>query len=167
MAATVEISESNSAGETVTDGVTRGDWLSADSEGDSDKRSTYPITKPPSGNTYAFEKWHRLHVSAWGGSQQIESIRHWVDSLPGSGWTIQTSAQTGVPSDETFDTPSDSDSVEADQAFATSDPAAANISGTLTGGTVYSGYVVSQSDVDNTATAGFAQTVSWRYAEIA
>ena len=167
MAATVEICESNGAGETVTHNVSRGDWLSADQAGDSDKRSTYPITKPAAGTEYSFEKWHRLHVTAMGGSSKVETIRHYIsDGAPGGGWTIYTSAQTGTPSNETYATPVDSDSTKADQAMPTSDPAAANISGSLTAAG-YSGYVVTQADVDNTATAGFSKTVTWKYAEMA
>jgi len=171
MAATVVLSESNTSAQTVTDSITRGDWLSADSVGTSDKRTTYPIAKPPSGYTYAFEKWHRCKVTAMGGSTQIDTIRHYIsDGAPGGGWTIQTSASTGTPSNKTYDTtngPENPAFTECSNAMPTSDPAAANISGTLTSAPSYSGYVVTQARVDNTATAGFSKTVTWKYAEVA
>lgn len=167
MAATVQLSESNGAGPTVTDGVSRGDWLSADSVGDSDKRSTYPITKPGAGTNYSYEKYHRLKVTAMGGSTRIYTIRHYfTGGAPGTGWNVQTSAKTTTPSNETYAAPVATDSTKADQAMPTTDPAAANISGDLTA-IGYSGYVVTQADVTTTATAGFTNNVRWAYAEVA
>jgi hypothetical protein len=170
MAATVVLSESNGTTPTVTDSISRGDWLSADSVGTSDKRATYPITKPGSGYAYSYEKWHRLKVTAMGGSTQVDTIRHYIsDSAPGGGWTLHTSASTGTPSNKTFDTVNGPEApalTECPNAMPTSDPAAANISGTITEAG-YSGYVVSQARVDDTATAGFSKTITWKYSEVA
>lgn len=166
MAATVVFSESNGAGPTVTDSVARGDWLSADSVGDSDKRNTYPLTKPGAGNTYSYEKYNRAKCTALGGSTRLYTFRHYLVAAPPSGWTVQTSAQTGTPSNPSYVQPVATNSTVANQAMPTTDPAAANIAGDLTA-TGYTGYVVTQADLDTTPTAGFDATVRWKYAEVA
>lgn len=156
MAATVAISESNDTTPTVTTPITRSDWLSADSVGTSDKRATYPITLPGAGYTYSYEKWHRLYVSAMGGSSTIDGIRHYLYGSVTSGWEIQTSAATSPTSNKTYDTtngPETSAFTECPNAMPTVDPATATIYGSLTAAG-YSGYVVCQARVGTSATAG-------------
>lgn len=147
--------------------VTRHDFLSADVAQSSDLRNTYPITVPGAGTNYSYEVWHRLNVTAMGGSTRIYTIRHYtVSATPATGIALASSAETGTPSNETGTTPINTDSTKADQTFPTSDPSASNIYGDLTG-TGTSGWVVSQADVGTSATAGYSQDTTWKYAEVA
>lgn len=147
--------------------VTRHDYLSADVAQSSDLRSANPITVPGAGTNYSYEVWHRLNVTALGGSTRIYTIRHYtVSATPATGISIFTSASTGTPSNVTAATPVITNSANATNAFPTTDPAAANISGDLTA-TGTSGWVVSQADVGTTATAGYSQDTTWKYAEVA
>jgi hypothetical protein len=157
------------AGTEVT--VTRHDYLGTggDVSQATDQRSTYPIDVPGAGTNYSYEVWHRLEVTAMGGSVEVDTIRHYANSqTPATGITLFTSASTGTPSDETYAQPVITNSTLADQTFPTSDPTSANISGDITSAG-YSGYVVTQADVGTTATAGYehASNTTWKYAEVA
>ena len=167
MAATVQINQYwGATAATKEADVSRHDYLSADVAQSSDLRAANPVDVE-GGTNYSFEVYHTLEVTAMGGSTEVDTIRHYtVSQTPATGVTLFTSAQTGTPSDETAATPSDDDSTKADQAFPIADPSAANISGDLVA-TGESGYVVSQMDVGATATAGFTQNTTWKYAETA
>lgn len=170
MAATVQINQYwGTTAATKQANVTRHDYLSADVAQSSDLRGTYPIDVPAAGTEYSFEVYHRLEVTAMGGSTEVDTIRHYCNSqTPATGVTLFTSASTGTPSNESAATPVDTDSTKADQTFPTADPAAANISGDITAAGE-SGYVVTQADVGTSATAGYehASNTTWKYAEIA
>ncbi len=169
MAATVGISESNGATPTVTDSVPRTDWLNADSVGNSDKRATNPITKPaPAGTSRSFEKWHRLHWVS-GTATTLDVIRHYISAgTIDTGYSLFTSASTGTPSNRTFATPVATDSTHAVNAMPTVDPAAANISGSLSASGQRSGYVVTQLDLADTVVIGQTQlTITFKYNETA
>lgn len=169
MAATVQINQYwGTTAATKEANVTRHDYLSADVAQSSDLRSANPIDVE-GGTNYSYEVWHKLEVTAMGGSVEVDTIRHYCNSqTPATGITLFTSAQTGTPSDETAATPVDTNSTLADQTFPSTDPSAANISGDLTA-TGESGFVVSQADVGPTATAGYenASNTTWKFAETA
>lgn len=166
MAATVALNEYNTVSETKTADVARADFLSADVASTSTTvRNNNPLTKVAATTVRSYEKWHKLEVTG-GTYVQLDTFRHYFDAGLPAGFTAQTSAQSGTPSNETFATPVNSDSTLADTAFPTSDPAAATISGTLTTNTDETGYVVSQLDMDSdTAVGGFNINVIWKWAE--
>ena len=167
MAATVQLNQYwGTTAATKQANITRHDYLSADVAQSSDLRSTYPIDVE-GGTNYSFEVYQTLEVTAMGGSVEIDTIRHYtVSAAPETGIALVTSAQTGTPSDETAATPVDTNSTKADQSFPTTDPTAANISGDIVAANE-SGYVVTQADVGPTATIGYSQDTTWKYAETA
>ena len=165
MAATVQINEYNGAGETKTAAVAKGHFLNIESASVSDAiRDNNPIPVPGAGSNYSYEKWHKLEVTG-GTYTELTDFRHFIDSAPGTGLVIETSANTGTPSNETYNTPINTASAKADTTMPTTDPAAASISGTLTANGQETGYVVTQLEVQSTATAGFDRTVTWKWAE--
>lgn len=74
MAATVEICESNGAGETVTHNV--GDF----DMGSVDQANLDPTANPITAGNNSFEKWLRLHVTNMGGSNAIDNLQVWLQS---------------------------------------------------------------------------------------
>lgn len=164
MAATVQLNEYNTAGQTKTGNISFGHYLSADLPGTSDLRTANPITKPVAGTNYSFEKYQKLEVTAMGGSSQIDTIRHYLTAGLPTGFALWTSAHL-TPDTETWATPVNTDSSKADTAMPTSDPAVATIAGTLTS-VGESNFAITQLDVGTSAAAGFDATTQWRYAEI-
>jgi len=73
MAATVNISESNGAGETVTDGVTQINLGSTDAPNLNVSTQANQIVR----GALSYRKYLRVHLSALGGSTQIAGIRIW------------------------------------------------------------------------------------------
>lgn len=168
MAASVQIDQGYGSGLSSTQSnVTRHDFLSSDVAQSSDLRSTYPLTIPGAGTTYSYEVWHRLNVTAMGGSTRIYTIRHYtVSAAPATGVALYTSANTTTPSNISARTPVTTNSSDATNSFPTTDPADDNISGDLSS-TGTSGWVVTQADIGTSATAGWSQDTTWKYAEVA
>lgn len=133
--ATVELSESNTVSETVTDGITNLNYGSTDAANLT--VASYPIAVGQN----SYEKYVRVHVSAMGDSNKIDNIQIWKsagDYLAGEG--IQTNLKTSAYTAETYATPSET--TYTDQVMPTADPGAANlgIAGSLTGSLTAVGY---------------------------
>lgn len=166
MAATVQISESNGAGETITENVSNINMGSTDAANIT--AASYPITA----GTYSYEKYNRVHLESLSGSTKIQNIKVWRtgDSL-GSD-THKTSARESSYSEPSYATPVNTVSSYT-QTMPTSEPTGANlgIDGSLTGALdadgEYSDYLVHQIYVDAATTTGKSCTMNFKYEEIA
>lgn len=167
MAATVEIDEANSAGETLSHNITDSDMGSTDAV--NMDPVTYPIT--PGDNSY--EKWQKIHVTAMGGSSKIDNLKVWRTGSLGANATHLTNARTasygGAP---TFATPTDASSSIATQTMPSSLPGSANlgIGGSLSGSLTATGssdYLVHQIQTTASAVAGATMTMNYQYDETA
>lgn len=161
MAATVQISESNGAGQTVTDNISTSHYGTSDAANIA-AATTQPIT--PGNNS--FEKWQRLKWQS-GSAVQIDVIRIFQSTgTTPANTTYKGSQDTGTPSNPTYATPTASTSTVAVNTIPTADPAAASISGTLTGSGQYSGYWVHQVQPNSSAVDGLTTNViSYRWRE--
>lgn len=167
MAATVEIDEANGAGETLTHNISDTDMGSADSA------TVDPVANPvvPGENTY--EKWQKMHVTAMGGSSQIDNLKVWrTGALGGSAVHVTNARTASYGGAETYAQPVATDSTVADQTMPTSEPGSANlgIGGALAGaltGTGSSDYLVHQIQTDAGDTAGSTSTLNYQYDETA
>ncbi len=167
MAATVEICESNSAGETVSHNITNTNMGSTDAA--NLNPTTYPIT--PGNRSYI--KYQRLHVTAMGGSSAIDNLKIWrTGALGGSATHVTNARTTSYAGALTYATPVTSSVSTVDQAMPTSEPGTANlgIAGSLTGqltATGYSDYLGHQIITDSGDTAGSTSTLNYQYDETA
>ena len=167
MAATVEICESNGAGETITHNITDSDM------GNSDSATVDPVANPitPGNNTY--EKFQRIHVTAMGGSSAIKNLQIWRTGALGGAATHLTNARTSSYGGAlTYATPDTTEAAASTQTMPTSDPGAANlgIGGSLTGeltATGYSDYLNHIIKTNASDTAGSTSTMNYQYDEIA
>jgi hypothetical protein len=166
-AATVEISETNGAGATVTDGIGDTDM------GSTDAANLDPVANPVTAGNNTYEKWQRFHVSAMGGSSAINNLQVWRTSALGGAATHKTNARTtSYGGAASYATPVATTSSVATQTMPTSDPAAANlgIGGSLSGSrttTGYSDYLVHQIQTNAADTAGSTSTLNYQYDEVA
>jgi hypothetical protein len=167
MAATVEICESNGAGETITHNIADSDMGNQDSA--TVDPVAYPIT--PGSNTY--EKFQRIHVTAMGGSSQINNLQIWRTGALGGSATHLTNARTSsYAGAATYATPDTTEIAAATQAMPTSDPGAANlgIGGSLTGALTapgYSDYLNHIIKTNGADVAGSTSTMNYQYDEVA
>ena len=167
MAATIEIDESNGAGETQTTNITNSNMGSTDAA--NLVAATYPVT--PGNRTYG--KYQRIHVTAMGGSSAVQNLQVWRTGALGGSATHVTNARTSsYAGAEAYATPTAAAIANTDQAMPTSDPAAANlgIGGALDGaltGTGYSDYLIHQIITDAGDVAGSTTTMNYQYDEIA
>jgi hypothetical protein len=170
MAATVEICESNGAGETITHNITNANMGSTDSV--NLNAVTYPIT--PGANS--FEKWQRIHVTNMGGSSKIDNLKVWRTGALGANCTHKTNArETVYGGAQTYAQPSATDRSATygyTQTMPTSTPTGANlgIAGSLSGSLTvvgYSDYLVDQLQTTPSATAGSTTTKNYQYDETA
>jgi hypothetical protein len=166
MAATVQITESNTSGETLTHGISNSNM------GSTDAANLDPVANPvtPGNNTY--EKYQRFEVTAMGGSSAISGLRVWRSGALGGSATHVTNARTSSYAQKSFATPVATTSTQATQAMPTSDPGATNlgIASSLTGSLTaagYSDYLVHQIQSNAGDTAGSTSTMYYQYAEIA
>lgn len=166
-AATVEIDESNGAGETVTHNITNTNM------GSTDAVNLDPVANPITPGDNSFEKWQKIHVTAMGGSSAIDNLKIWRTGALGGSATHLTNARTttygGAP---TYATPVDTTSSVATQAMPTSAPASANlgIGGSLSGSLTATGssdYLVHQIQTNSGDTAGSTSTMNYQYDETA
>jgi len=167
MAATVEICESNGAGETVTHDIANANMGSVDSA------ALDPVANPVTPGNNTFEKWQRVHVTAMGGSSAIDNLKVWrTGALGGSAVHLTNARETGYGGAETYATPTASASSVATQTMPTSEPSGANlgIGGSLSGQITsagYSDYLVHQIQTDPGDTAGATTTMNYQYDETA
>lgn len=163
MAAVIQVSVSNGAGETPTDGVGGIDFISADNATNSiGNRQTYPITV----GTNSYEKWIRLKI-ATPAQNYTRNFLIWGDGDVTTSTTLMFTANY-----VTYATPTASTSAVADTDFtgytagtyaATWD--AATYWATNTGS--YTRYAVFQLQVGSDRAAGDWQqeTISYSYEE--
>lgn len=167
MAATVEICESNGAGQTVSHNITNSNM------GNTDAANLDPVAYPvtPGDRTYA--KYQRIHVTNLGGSSKIDNLKVWRTGALGGAAThvtnARTSAYAGAP---TYATPVTSAISGSDQTMPTSTPASANlgIGGALDGALTdvgYSDYLIHQIVTNAADVAGSTSTMSYQYDETA
>ena len=169
-AATVEICESNGAGETITHNITDSDMGSTDAA--NLDPVAYPVT--PGNNTYI--KYQRIHVTALGGSSKIDNLKVWRTGALGTGGThahVTNARETSYAGALTYATPVATTPVATvTQAMPTSEPTGANlgIGGSLAGSLTdvgYSDYLGHQITTDASATAGSTTTMNYQYDETA
>lgn len=167
MSATVQIDESNGAGETVTANITNSNM------GSTDAVNLDPVANPVSPGSNTFEKWQRFHVTAMGGSSKIDNLKVWRTSALGGSAVHKTNARTtSYGGAATYATPTASASSVATQTMPTSTPGSANlgIGGSLTGSltaTGFSDYLVHQIQTNAADTAGSTSTMNYQYDETA
>lgn len=167
MAATIEICESNGAGETITHNITNSNM------GNTDAVNLDPVAYPvtPGDRTYA--KYQRVHVTALGGSSKIDNLKVWRTGALGGAATHVTNARTSAYGGAaTYATPVKVAISGSDQAMPTSVPASANlgIAGSLTGsltGAGYSDYLIHQIITNAADITGSTSTMSYQYDETA
>lgn len=167
MAATVEIDEANTAGETLTHNITDTDM------GSTDAANLDPVANPIVAGENSYEKWQKIHVTAMGGSSAIDNLKVWRTGALAGSTTHVTNARTATYGGaETFATPVATASSVADQTMPSSEPGTANlgIGGSLSGqltGVGSSDYLVHQLQTDSGDTAGNTTTMNYQYDETA
>lgn len=169
MAASVTISESNGAGESVTASVTNLNMGSTDAV--NLVAATYPITA--GGNAY--EKYVRVKLADLSGSDHIKNIKVWrTGSLSGSDDLKSCAATSGGGyAEKAYAQPVASASSAATYDLAAAEPGSANLgidgslSGKLDANGEFSDYLVLQLQVDGSTTAGASCTINFKYEEVA
>lgn len=167
MAASVEICESNGAGETVTHNITNTNMGSTDAANLT--TTSYPITP----GTRSYIKYQRFHVTAMGGSSSVKNLKVWRSgALSGSDSHVTNARTSSYGGALTYATPVNTAVTGVDQTMPTSEPASANlgIGGSLTGELTaagYSDYLGHQLVVDSATTAGATCTMYYKYSEVA
>lgn len=169
MPATVEIDEANGAGETLTHNITNTNMGSTDAV--NLDASANPITP---GNR-SFIKYQRFHVTAMGGSSQIDNLKVWRTGSLGTGGThthVTNARESSYGGALSYATPVATAVTGVDQTMPTSEPSGANlgISGSLSGSLTAAGnsdYLGHQITTDASATAGSTSTMNYQYDETA
>lgn len=169
MAATVTISESNGAGQTVTNSITNSNFGSTDAVNIT--AASFPITP----NTRSYAKYQRFRVSDLGGSTAVKTLKVWrTGSLSGSDTHVTNARETSYAGAATYATPVNTAITGADQTMPTTEPTGANlgIGGSLTGeittaSPTFSDYLVHQLVVHSATTAGASTTMNYKYSEVA
>lgn len=167
MAATVTISEFNSAGETESTNISNTNM------GSTDAAELDPVANPVVPGENTFEKWQKFSVDAMGGSSAVDGLKVWRTGALGGSATHDTNArETSYGGAETYATPTATTSSVATQAMPTSEPTGANlgIGGSLGGSLTATGdsdYFVHQIQTDSGDTAGSTSTMNYQYDETA
>lgn len=166
-AATVEIDEANTVSETLTHGITNSNM------GSTDAVNLDPVANPVTAGNRTYIKYQKIHVTAMGGSSQIDTLKVWRTGALGGAATHVTNARlTSYAGALTFATPTTSAVTGVTQTMPTSTPASANlgIGGSLAGaltGTGSSDYLGHQIVTDPADTAGSTTTMNYQYDEVA
>lgn len=167
MAATVEIDESNGAGETVTHDITDSDM------GSTDAANMDPVANPIVAGNRSYAKYQRFHLTALGGSSKINNLKVWRTGALGGSATHVTNARTSsYGGAATYATPVATAISGVDQTMPTSEPGSANlgIGGSLSGErttTGHSDYLIHQIVTNGADTAGASTTMNYQYDETA
>lgn len=167
LAATVEICESNGAGETITHNITNTNM------GSTDAASLDPVANPITPGSNSYEKFQRFHVTAMGGSSKIDNLKVWRTGALGGAATHLTNARTASYGGAlAYATPDTTEAASSTQTMPTSTPASANlgIAGSLTGSltaTGYSDYLNHIVKTNAADTAGSTSTMNYQYDETA
>lgn len=166
-AATIEICESNGAGETVTHNITNTNM--GNTEAVNLNPVTYPVT--PGDRTYA--KYQRVHVTDIGTSSAILNLKIWrTDALGGAATHVTNARLSAYAGAATYATPVKTAISGSDQTMPSSVPATANlgIGGSLAGSLTaagYSDYLVHQIVTNAADTVGSTSTMNYQYDEVA
>jgi len=167
MAATVSISESNGAGESVTASITNTNM------GSTDAVNLDPVTYPITPADLSYAKYQRFNVTAMGGSSAIRTLKVWrTGAMGGSATHLTNAGETTDYNQLAYAQPINTAVVDADNAMPTSEPATPNLgiatslSSSLTA-TGYSDYLVHQITTDAGDVAGSTSTMSYQYDEVA
>lgn len=165
-AATVEICESNGAGETITHNITDSDM------GSSDAANLDPTANPIVAGERSFAKYQRFHVTAMGGSSAIDNLKVWRTGALAGSTTHVTNARESSYNNISYATPVATAITNVDQTMPTSEPTGANlgIGGSLSGQITsagYSDYLVHQLVSDSGDVAGNTTTMNYQYDETA
>jgi hypothetical protein len=167
MAATIEICESNGAGETISHSISNANM------GSTDAKELNPTTYPIDAGNRSYIKYQRLHVTNMGGSSAIDGIKVYRSGALGGSTThvsnLKTSSYDGALS---YATPVATSVTYVDEAMPTSEPASANlgIGGSLTGQITsagYSDYLGHQLVTNGADTVGSTSTLNFVYSETA
>ena len=167
MAATVQINEFNTVGETKTANITNSNMGSTDAV--NLVAADYPVV--PGENTY--EKYQKIEVTAMGGSSVIDNLKIWrTTALGGSAVHLTNARETSYGGAESFATPVATDSTPATETMPTTEPTDANlgIGGSLTGELTAAGlsdYLVHQIQTDAGDVVGASCTMHYQYDETA
>lgn len=167
MAATVQIAEFNTVGETKTANITNTNM------GDTDAANLDPVAYPIVPDENSYEKWQKIEVTAMGGSSAIDNLKIWrTGALGGSALHLTNARESTYGGAETFATPIKTDSTIATQTMPSTEPTGANlgIAGSLTGQLTAAGlsdYLVHQIQVDAGDVAGSTSTMNYQYDETA
>ena len=167
MSATVQINEYNGVGEDETANITNANM------GSNDSANLDPVTYPISPGDNSYEKFHKVEVTAMGGSSQIDTLKVWRDgALGGSAVHLTNARLTSYGGAETYAQPVATDSSLATETMPSSSPAGANlgIGGALAGALTAAGlsdYLVHQIQTDAGDSAGSTSTLKLSYKEVA
>ena len=167
MAATVQINEFNTVGETKTANITNSNMGSTDAV--NLVAADYPVV--PGENTY--EKYQKIEVTAMGGSSKIDNLKIWrTTALGGSAVHLTNARETSYGGAESFATPVATDSTPATETMPTTEPTDANlgIGGALAGQLTAAGssdYLVHQIQTDAGDVVGASCTMHYQYDETA
>jgi hypothetical protein len=167
MAATVEIAESNGAGETITANITNTNMGSVDAA--NLDASANPIVA----GDRSFAKYQRISVTAMGGSTAVDNLKVWrTGALAGSTTHLSNAGEGGAYSNLSYATPVASAITNVDNAMPTSEPTGANLgiatalANQLTAAG-YSDYFIHQLVTDAGDVAGNTTTMNYQYDETA
>jgi len=167
MAATVQINEFNTVGETKTASITNSNM------GSTDAVNLNAVTYPIAADDNSYEKWQKIEVTAMGGSSKIDNLKTWRTTALAAEATHLTNARIAdYGGAEEFATPIATASTIADQTMPSSEPASANlgIGGALAGALTDAGssdYLVHQIQTTASAVAGASCTMNYQYDETA
>ena len=167
MAATVQINEFNTVGETKTASITNTNM------GNTDAANLDPVAYPVTPGEYTYEKWQKIEVTAMGGSSRIDNLKIWrTGALGGSAAHLTNARETTYGGAETFATPLVTVSTLATQVMPTTEPTGANlgIGGALAGNLEAAGssdYLIHQIGTDAGDVAGSTSTMNYQYDETA
>lgn len=168
MAATVTIDETNGASTgTVTANITNSNM------GNTDAVNMVAANFPVTPGSPTFEKAQQFHMTALGGSTQIQNLQVWRTGALGGSAVHVTNARTATyTAKTTYTQPVSTSSTIATQTMPTSAPGAANlgIAGSLTGvlsAAGFSDYLYHQIQTNAADTAGSTSTMNYQYDEIA
>ena len=135
MVATIEIDESNTAGETITHGIANCNF------GSNDSVNITPATYPVTAGQNSYEKFWKFHFQST--FNKVDNLRFWKSAgTIDTNADIKTCARTTSYTQQTFATPVATTSSKATQDIAEADPGAANlgIGGSLSGNLTSAGY---------------------------
>jgi hypothetical protein len=174
MVASRDLSESNGAGPTVTDAVTNVNM------GSNDSYNLVALTYPITAGTNSFEKWHRIKVTAAGGSSSLNNWKVWASNTMSANCTLKTNCrETSYGGAQTYNTASATDrsgTYGYTQTMPTSTPTNSNLGygGTLgaamditSGLPKYTDYIVMQIQTTGSATIGTSFNMNYQYDETA